>query len=249
MFQFYNNCRNPLKKRNVTRQDQELALQILCRYVQHQHFNQEIHELMRTGVISNTSKILSLNPFLDQNGLLRVGGRLKNSDIAYEAKHPILLPKDHTITKLIIRYEHIKNLHAGVQLTMYAVRNKFWPISAKVTTSNIVKNCIPCFKLKPSISQTIMSDLPSSRVTPSHPFTHTGLDFGGPFVIREHKRRNAKLLKIYICIFICCSTKAVHIELVADLSSEAFLGSLKRFMARRDKVHAYRQWDEFCRRG
>ncbi|XP_018358471.1 PREDICTED: uncharacterized protein LOC108758159 [Trachymyrmex cornetzi] len=81
-----------------------------------------------------------------------------------------------------------------------------------------------------------MSDLPSTRVTPSHPFTHTGLDFGGPFIIREHKRRNARKLKAYICIFVCFSTKAMHIELVADLTSEAFLASLKRFMARRGKV-------------
>ncbi|XP_018359963.1 PREDICTED: uncharacterized protein LOC108759145 [Trachymyrmex cornetzi] len=238
VFQFIHNCRNPLEKHTgvATVQDRECALQALCRYVQHQYFDSEIQELIRVGVISKTSKILSLNPFLDRNGLLRVGGRLRNSDISYEAKHPILLPKDHMITKLIIRDEHIKNLHAGIQLTLYAVRSKFWPISAKVTTRDVIKNCIICFKLKPTISQSVMSDLPSTRVTPSHPFTHTGLDFGGPFIIREHKRRNARKLKAYICIFVCFSTKAMHIELVADLTSEAFLASLKRFMARRGKV-------------
>lgn len=71
-----------------------------------------------------------------------------------------------------------------------------------------------------------MSDLPSLQVQISRPFTYCGVDFGGPFLIREHKRRNAKLVKAYICIFVCFATKAVHIELVADLSSEFFMGLL-----------------------
>ncbi|XP_011686447.1 PREDICTED: uncharacterized protein LOC105449144 [Wasmannia auropunctata] len=189
---------------------QSQCVESLPDQLKQQHFSQEIHDLKQLGELSNTSRLLPLNPFIDKNGILRVGGRLKNADMSYKIKHPILLPKDHTITKLVIRNEHIKNLHAGIQATMYAVRNKFWPISIKVTTRNIIKNCVTCFKLKPSMTQTIMSDLPRSRVNPSHPFAHTGLDFGGPF--------------------------AVHIELVADLSSEAFLGALKRFIARRGKV-------------
>lgn len=238
ILRFANNSTPSLERRVdlITTQEYQHALHVLCKYVQQQHFSQEIHHLQNSGVVPNTSKILSLSPILDENGILRVGGRLKSAALAYEAKYPILLPKDHTITKLIIRNEHIKNLHAGIQATVYAVRDKFWPISAKVTTRNIIKKCVICFRFKPIMSETIMSDLPSSRVTPSHPFAHCGLDFGGPFFIREHKRRNAKLIKVYICIFICFSTKVIHIELVADLSSEAFLGSLKRFMARRGKV-------------
>ncbi|XP_018375252.1 PREDICTED: uncharacterized protein LOC108769021 [Trachymyrmex cornetzi] len=238
IFQFINNCRNPFDKRvsTVNEQNHEHALQVLCKYIQQRCFSQEIHDLTHVGTVSNTSKILSLNPLLDQYGVLRVGGRLKHADLDYKAKHPILLPKNHTITKLIIHNKHVKNLHAGVQATIYAVRNKFWPISVKVTARNVIKKCITCFKLKPGRSQVIMSDLSSARVSLSHPFAHTGLDFGGPFIIREHKRRNAKLIKAYICIFVCFATKAVHIELVADLSSDAFLGALKKFMARRSKV-------------
>lgn len=81
-----------------------------------------------------------------------------------------------------------------------------------------------------------MSDLPGPRVQMSRPFTHCEVDFRGPFLIREHKRRNARLIKAYICIFVCFATRAIHIELVADLTSESFLAALKRFMARRGKV-------------
>lgn len=112
----------------ITDQEYKRALHILCKHVQQQYFSQEICHLQNSKVVPNTSKILSLSPILDENGVLRVGGRLKNADLSYDAKHPILLPKDHAITKLIIRDEHIKNLHAGIQATMYAVRGKFWPI-------------------------------------------------------------------------------------------------------------------------
>ncbi|KYN31629.1 hypothetical protein ALC56_14128 [Trachymyrmex septentrionalis] len=103
--------------------------------------------ILHIGFVKN--KILFLIPFLNQYGVLRVGGRLKTANMDYETKHPILLSKDHAIVKRIIRTEYVKNLHAGIQTTIYAVWNKFWPISAKVTIRNI-KKCVTCFKLKPS---------------------------------------------------------------------------------------------------
>ncbi|CAI6366427.1 unnamed protein product [Macrosiphum euphorbiae] len=80
-----------------------------------------------------------------------------------------------------------------------------------------------------------MSDLPSSRVTPSRPFLHVGIDFAGPFMIAEGRRKNARSIKCYLSVFICMAVKAVHIEVVTDLSTEAFLAALQRFVARRGK--------------
>jgi len=114
---------------------------------------------------------------------LCVGGRLKNANLPYDSKHPILLPKNHTLTKLIIRHEHIKNLHSGIQATIYAVRAQFWPISARTTTRDIIRNCPICWKAKPYNSEAIMNDLPGSRVKISRPFTHCGVDFGGPLFV------------------------------------------------------------------
>lgn len=141
--------------------------------------------------------------------------------------------------------------------TKNSVRKRFWPLSARSTTRQILRKCIVCFKNKPSISQAIMGNLPKDRVTVNKSFSHAGIDYAGPVFLKEGKRRNAKISKAYIAIFICFSTKALHIELVSDLTSNAFLATLKRFIARRGKrvciysdnattfVDAYKQVREF----
>ncbi|KAG7199850.1 hypothetical protein KM043_016905 [Ampulex compressa] len=86
----------------------------------------------------------------------------------------------------------------------------------------------------------LMGDLPSYRITPSRPFARTGVDYCGPFYVKEGRRRNAKVSKAYAAIFIFVCTKAIHIELVADMTTESFLGCLKRFISRRGKpAHIY----------
>ncbi|XP_025193663.1 uncharacterized protein LOC112593485 [Melanaphis sacchari] len=78
-----------------------------------------------------------------------------------------------------------------------------------------------------------MADLPSYRVQPHRPFSHVGMDYGGPFLVKEHRHRNAQVIKVYLALFICMSVKAVHLEIVSDLSTDAFLAALDRFVARR----------------
>ncbi|XP_012530657.1 uncharacterized protein LOC105833454 [Monomorium pharaonis] len=120
------------------------------------------------------------------------------------------------------------------------MRQEFWPIAGRSTVRRIIGKCITCFRIKPGESQCIMGDLPASRVWTSRPFQICGVDYGGPLYIKESRRRNAKTRKAYLAIFVCFATRAVHLKLVDNLSSEAFLGALKRFMARRGKVsHIY----------
>jgi len=83
-----------------------------------------------------------------------------------------------------------------------------------------------------------MGVLPSSRVTPSRPFSYCGVDYAGPVILREGKRRNARNHKAYICIFVCFATKAVHIEVVGNLTTDSFLACLKRFIARRGRPNS-----------
>ncbi|XP_018375478.1 PREDICTED: uncharacterized protein LOC108769147 [Trachymyrmex cornetzi] len=123
---------------------------------------------------------------------------------------------------------------------MAAVRQMFWPLSLRSNTRKIIQNCIICFKANPRHSQAIMASLPASRTTVSRPFSRCGVDYAGPIVIREGKRRNAKNHKAYIAIFVCFVTKAVHIEVVSDLTTDAFLGAFRRFISRRGKpVHMF----------
>ncbi|XP_029055179.2 uncharacterized protein LOC114882455 [Osmia bicornis bicornis] len=209
------------------------GLHTLCGDVQRSTFPDEIRQLTGAQGIDPRSRLLALSPFLDDDGLLRVGGRLKKS---YTTRHPILLPKRHRLTDLIIRHEHVRNLHAGVQATIAAVRQRFWPLSVRSTTRRIVRDCVACFKANPSISEATMGELPAKRVEPSRPFAHCGVDYAGPIYIREGRRRNARHVKAYIAVFVCFAVKAVHLELIGDLTSEAFLGAFKRFIARRGKV-------------
>ncbi|XP_024881254.1 uncharacterized protein LOC112460690 [Temnothorax curvispinosus] len=211
------------------------ALGVVCKAVQRSSFPDKYRALTKGDSVSASSKILSLSPFIDETGLIRVGGRLKNSELKFDACHPILLPRDHELTKRTIRREHVRNMHAGTQATMAAVRQRFWPLSLRSTARKIIRNCVTCFRAKPSQSEAIMGSLPSTRVTVSRPFSHCGVDYAGPVMVKEGKRRNARFHKAYIAIFVCFSTKAVHIELVSDLTSESFFSALRRFMSRRGK--------------
>ncbi|XP_066585567.1 uncharacterized protein [Prorops nasuta] len=179
-----------------------------------------------------SKKYANLSPFLDNQGLLRVRGRLHKSNMSFAQKHPILIPKHH-LTDCIIRETHERLFHAGIQTTLYNIRQRFWLTNGKNYVRKIVRSCIKCFRFRPTFKQCIMGNLPESRVNASIPFSHTGVDFCGPFYIKEKKFRNRNKIKNYVSAFICMSIKAVHLEIVTDLTSEGFIAALRRFTSRR----------------
>ncbi|XP_076295805.1 uncharacterized protein LOC143216540 [Lasioglossum baleicum] len=195
-------------------------------------FADEIHDL-KIGKVSNRGRLQPLSPFLDDKGILRVGGRLHNSALPFEQRHPILLPRGHHITKLIIRDSHLKTHHAGITATLYDVRQRYWPIDGKNTTRQVIRQCIRCFRVKPPTVDYIMGNLPATRVTEGRPFINSGVDYCGPFFIKERRFRNRARVKVYVAVFVCFATKAIHLEVVSDLTTEAFIAALKRFVARR----------------
>ncbi|XP_011699455.1 PREDICTED: uncharacterized protein LOC105456830 [Wasmannia auropunctata] len=143
-------------------------------------------------------------------------------------KHPIILLSSHHFTKLVVSYYHKKLFHAGAQTTLSAIREEFWPILAKNLVKRMIRNCVGCRKVNPKASWPIMGQLPAVRVNMARPFWNTGVDYCGPFYVRDRVRRNCKRYKAYVAIFVCMATKAVHIELVEDLTTEAFLAAMKR---------------------
>ncbi|XP_020296284.1 uncharacterized protein LOC109861165 [Pseudomyrmex gracilis] len=226
--------------RLVSHEEAAFALNVMCKTVQALAFPGEVGALTRGDNVNARSNILSLAPFVDEGGLLRVGGRLRNSGLQFDACHPVLLPRSHTLTLRIVEHEHLRNMHAGTQATMAAVRQRFWPLSLRSTTRRVIQRCVPCSKVKPRMSEAIMGALPAGRVTVSRPFSHCGVDYAGPVVLREGKRRNAKNHKAYVSVFVCFATRAVHLELVSDLTSDAFIGAFKRFISRRGRPsHMY----------
>lgn len=184
--------------------------------------------------MSTKSKISRLCPFLDQNQILRVGGRLKNTDtLDIFQRHPMLIPQTCTVSKLIFRDAHKKTMHGGPAAMLSYVRERFWSIHGRSMTRKVFYEFIRCFKTNPVIVQPIMGNLPRQIIEPSRPFSLCGIDFAGPFMIKSSLRRNAPITKGYLCVFVCFSTKAIHLELVCDLSTQAFLNALKRFTSRR----------------
>ncbi|XP_039315361.1 uncharacterized protein LOC105205344 [Solenopsis invicta] len=205
----------------------------VLKLLQSTQFSNEIKLLRENKQLPSNSKIVKLNPFLDNDGLIRVGGRLRLSHLTFPQKHPVLLPSRHNLVDSIIREIHTRQHHTGIQTTLYNLRQKFWLLDGKNQVRKVVRACTRCFRFRASTTEYKMGNLPTVRVREATPFANTGIDFCGPFFIKERKHRNRTKLKVYVCVFICMTIKAVHLELVSDLSSDGFLAALRRFIARR----------------
>ncbi|XP_055621927.1 uncharacterized protein LOC129765547 [Toxorhynchites rutilus septentrionalis] len=208
------------------------AVKTLVRIAQREVFAIDIAAVSKEGQVKPNSRLKTLSPIMS-DGILRVGGRLRNASIPEDRKHPMILPSRHPLTDTILQHYHTKYLHAGPQLLVACVREKYWPLSIRNLARKVVHSCIHCFRCRPSNLQQIMGDLPPERITPTLPFVNTGVDLCGPFQYR--KIRKTQPVKCYIAIFVCLVTKAVHIEPVYDLSTAAFIAALHRFISRRGK--------------
>lgn len=236
---FKHNCLKPKDERNygpIDENELKNSLNCLVKMAQRECFIDEFKVLSAGKSVDRKSRLLSLNPFIE-NGIIRVGGRLERSDFDYNKKHPAVLLSKHHLTNLIFQWEHQRLLHAGPQLLLASVREQFWPILGKNLAKKTVRNCIRCFKAKPKVSNAIMGHLPEARVRPSPPFFNSGIDYAGPFSIKDRKGRGCKVTKCYICLFICFSTRALHLEVVSNLTTEAFLACFRRFVSRRGRPH------------
>ncbi|KRY67843.1 hypothetical protein T4A_13413 [Trichinella pseudospiralis] len=143
-------------------------------------------------------------PYVDKNGVLRVRGRLRRANLPAETKHPMLLPHGDDVVKMIIRHLHYRQLHAGCATCRRAVGR---PFGQK------------------------MSELPAERVTPTGLFRYVGVDIAGPILARSRETRH-EFVKTYVCVFTCMVVRAIHLELVMDMSTNSFLRALRRFISR-----------------
>ncbi|XP_025205862.1 uncharacterized protein LOC112602140 [Melanaphis sacchari] len=224
--------RQPVRVGPITFAERENALSIAVQRTQ-QHYFADLLKMLKIKSVISPPSLAQLAPYVDEKGIIRVGGRLRFSDISHDAKHPILLPRSSHLTELIIRHYHLSFLHGGPKLVMSMLSQKFWILSGRAAIRRVIFSCVPCTRHKAARPQPMMADLPSFRVQSHRPFSHVGMDYGGPFLVKEHRRRNAQSVKIYLALFICMSVKAVHLEIVSDLSTDAFLAALDRFVARR----------------
>nr|XP_023014014.1 uncharacterized protein LOC111503828 [Leptinotarsa decemlineata] len=228
-------AKNQPRRENLSLKDISEAHTLIIKLIQCSTFSKEINCLKRNESISTNSRLIPLNPYLDDVGLLRVGGRLQLSELPEKTRHPILLPSSHHVTDILIREEHQRLEHAGTQATLYSLRQTYWIVNGRNTVRKVLHRCIRCFRAKPRLADHGSGILPQARVLASRPFLKTGIDYCGPLFIKEKRYRNRNEIKVYVAIYVCMVTKAVHLELVCDLTTEAFLASLRRLFARRGK--------------
>lgn len=219
------------RNNTITANDLVFAELAVIKTVQQYYFEPDIQSINKSNNCSTSLRKLS--PFILDN-ILRVGGRLKNSALDFSHKHPILLPKKEHIVDLIIDFYHKENCHAGPQLLLSIIRQRFWICSGLRAIKKRIRLCVKCFRFKPKQIFPMMADLPRYRVDePIKAFTHTGIDNAGPLYITLTRKRGIRSQKAYLCIFICLVTRAVHFELASDLSSTTFLNAFRRFLSRR----------------
>ena len=187
------------------------------------------------------SNIVKLDPFLDESGILRIGCHLVNCDIAFGERHPALLPKKHPVTKAILYHFHQRISHQGRSTTLNEVRSQgFWIINAGHSIGGIISKCVTCRKLRGKTSAQQMANLPEDRLEACPPFTKVGMDFFGPFLIKERRSQ----IKRWGCIFTCLYSRAIHLEVATSLSTDAFINVLRWFVSLQGEVRRLR-----CDRG
>ena len=224
------------KTGHLTVEELRISEQAILRNIQQKEFSKDYAELEKTGKLGARSKLLSLNAFMDENGLIRVGGRLQSSGWSHEEKHPIVILKYNWVTKLIVRGEHERLLHANQQLLMSSLRKNFWILGLRDVTRQCIHSCVKCYRFRAKGREQLMGSLPEARLKGERAFLRTGVDYAGPLTIKSWTGRGSRSHKCYVALFVCLATRAIHLELVSDLTTGAFLAALKRFLARRGRI-------------
>lgn len=227
---FTDNTRLAIKRKGeLTAEELLQAEKYWLKLTQHQSFSQDVTLLKAGKGLTKDSRVRALRPFLDEDGLMCVEGRLQQSDFSFRQQHPWILPAKNRYCELLIQYSHENLMHAGVRDTLVQIRERHWIMRGRQLVKSVLSRCHVCRRFKAKPVQQVTAPLPHDRVTESPPFEVTGVDFAGPLYVKA----SSELSKSYIALFTCAVTRAVHLELVSSQSTEHFLLALKRFIARR----------------
>lgn len=197
--------------------------------IQSQIFAPELRNLNSGQKVENTSKYSTLQPILNESGIICLGGRLAESSMTYLEKHPILMEKCEKFGKLLMLRSHKEVRHGGVSDTITQLREKYWIPAGRQLAKTIVKNCLTCKRLTIKPMDTLTASLPHDRLDQCAPFTIIGIDFAGPLLVKDGNSTK----KAYICLITCAVSRAIHLELVPSLNTEEFLLAFQRMITRR----------------
>ena len=213
----------------LTSQELKEARTIWERYVQRCSFTPTINNI-KNGKNDDLKKQLGIE--IDEDGVIRCHGRLSEILANKDTKFPKLLTKQEPFTDLVIKDCHETLFHSGVSHTLSQIRQQYWILQGRRQVQKVIRRCRKCIKaIGKSYSMPKMPSWPIERITASPPFSYTGLDYFGPVYVKNKDVTS----KCWVCLFTCLAVRALHLEIVNDLSAEEFLCSLRRFIARRGK--------------
>ena len=243
VLRFISNLRASLKSQTKNMEEQASvdeinnAEKILIRSIQGEHFKTEISYLEackanKTG-LRVPLYVNQFNLFLDQDEILRCRTRVNKSSLQQSNKTPILIPSKHRFSDFLIQEAHDAVFHNGITDTLNLLRQKYWVLRGREKVKRFIRRCTLCRRLEGLPFKTTFSpDLPEFRVDESPPFSHVGIDFAGPLLVKTGKQ-SKESTKAYVCLFTCASTRAVHLEIVQSLGIIDFISAFRRFCARR----------------
>ena len=217
-------------------QDLESAEIAIMQYTQNRYFKEEIEALKKEGFVKKASTLGRLDPVL-ANEVLRVGGRLGRADVPLEARHPMILPKDSHVTRLILEEIHERTGHSGRNYMLSYLHRKYWVISANSAARKIINKCVICKKQRAHPVEQKMADLVQGRVKSEEPpFSRVGIDYFGPIEVKLGRSR----VKRYGVLFTCLAVRAIHLEKADSLDTDSCIDAIRRFIARRGPVKELR---------
>ena len=213
--------------------DMKQAETAIVRYVQNQAYNAEIKVLRAGRQLPKKNPLYALDPYVDEHGVMRVGGRLRHARIDEDSKHQMLFPSDSPIATHIIRHVHENVcLHGKSEYVLALLRRCYWMPRVRTVINRVIRRCTTCQRQNSRPQTPRMADLPPERLAAKQPpFTNVGIDCFGPFVVKRGRTQ----IKRYGLIFTCLTIRAIHLEVLPDLTTDAFIDALRRFIARRGK--------------
>ncbi len=229
---FISNLKSPAEDRSltshITTQEIEKARIHLLKLSQNHTYSDVIQSVKNNKKVRNhtpSNYNLTIN-----NGVLYLSGRVRGNDLQPVKLIPLSLKSP--LARLLIYTTHQSQLHPGIS-TLLSIGSTYYIPGLRNLQKKISRQCAICQRAYARPAHQQMGMLPTSRTSPTPPFHISGVDFAGPFTIRRGHTKKPVLIKTYVCLFTCFSTKAVHLEISSDLSSEEFIAALRRFCARR----------------
>lgn len=257
MFRFVSNCRRRIQKKPIEalrkadgggissdevplRQEEYHAAEVLLwKAVQADEFADEVRTMLKNKELplseaiplERSSSLFRLAPFLDEDGVVRMEGRTGAAEYAaFDARFPIVLSKDHVVTKRLLEHYHRQFGHSSRETVVNEIRQRFYIPTLRVQVDKVIRGCMWCKiqKAKPTVPR--MAPLPGQRLAAKvDPFSYVGIDYFGPLDVSIGRRKE----KRWVALFTCMTVRAVHLEVAYSLTTESCKMAIRRFVKRR----------------